>query len=247
MTDPLNSAQCEWDALAQAERRLCEILADTDGPVGASRAHRVLHTEGWTISQATVSRSLDKLDRFGITTKRGRAGRVLTDQGASIVLYQRRRLRRDGLIAGLAKLEDRQELIELLEVRKCVESQAAKLATVRATPADIRILFDALAQYDEHTTVSGDYSQDAVQFHVAFCQATHSKPYEIIADALMPEMGRLEPLTAAAARAAGEPDLSQEQHRAILGAIISGDSDTCAALVERHFDSMIAWLRNDEG
>lgn len=244
MTDSLGEVRRDWDALAPAERRLCAILADADGPVGASRANHVLHHEGWVISQATVSRSLDKLDRLGITTKRGRSGRVLTGQGTSLVLYQRRRTRREHLLDGLAKLGDQQELIELLEVRKCVESQAAKLATTRATPADHKALFDAVTLYDEHTSSSGEYSQDAVQFHVAFCQATHSKPYEIIADALMPEMGRLEPLTAAAARAAGEPDLSQEQHRAILGAIISGDSDTCCTLVERHFDSMIAWLRN---
>ena len=231
-----------WEGLSGAERALARHLLDAADLVGAAKAQRFLETEGLSVSQATVSRMLLKFDQLGITESVGRAGRRLTGRARLKLTRLSRHRKRNALIDGIFEETDRSELIDLLTVRKAIERQAVRIACDRSTLQDHAALLDSVQAYEEHSQCGGDFSSDAVEFHLRLCRATHSDSFGHIAEALYPEMSRLEPLLVTAARRANEPARSNEEHTDIVQALIQRDADAAERLTTAHFDTMIGWL-----
>lgn len=194
------------------------------------------------MSQATVSRMFLRLDTIGVTVGEGRSGRVLSDWARREFERATDHRRRNALLDGMFGEADRSELIDLLALRRAIEIEAVDLACDRSDRADHLALLRSLELYDEHTLSGEDFSRDAIEFHVALCRAAHSAPYSVIAEALYPDVTRLEPLTRAAAHRLGEREKSSEEHAAIARAVIAGDREQSRRLTAAHFDTMIRWL-----
>ncbi|HIY64848.1 MAG TPA: FCD domain-containing protein [Candidatus Agrococcus pullicola] len=228
--------------MSRDERILAEFMMEVDGLVGAARAHRYLTERGASVSQATVSRMLLRLDELGMTESVGRSGRKLTEAARLMMARASQHRRRNQLIDDIFDEADRSELIDLLELRKVIEAEASALACDRSDAKDHLAMLTNLAAYDEHSLRGGDFSRDAIEFHVLLCRATHSAPYALIAEALYPEMHRLEPLVVAAAHKAGEKSRSSGEHASIARAVMRGDAEQSRRLTVEHFDTMIRWL-----
>lgn len=231
-----------WDLLSSDERKIAELMLHTDQPLGSARAHKHLQSLGVKVSQATVSRMLLRLDEFGVTEAIGKSGRRLTGQARSALMRASLHRRRNQLIDSLFEQADRSELLDLLALRKTIEVEAAELACERADEKDHRELLDNLVAYGQHSRQGGDFSKDALEFHVLLCRAPHSTPYALIAEALYPEMSRLEPLLVAAAHRAGEHNRSHQEHTTIAHAIIRRDVNASRRATSEHFDTMIQWM-----
>lgn len=228
--------------MSSDERTLAEFMLSADGLIGAARAHQHLRETGARLSQATVSRMLLRLDELGVTEAVGRGGRRLTEAARGVLIRASQHRRRNQLIDDIFDEADRSELIDLLSLRKLIEVEATTLACDRSDDSDHLALLTNLAAYDEHSLRGGDFSKDAIEFHVLLCKATHSAPYALIAEALYPEMNRLEPLIVAAAHRAGERNRSSGEHAAIVRAVVRGDAEEGRRLTAQHFDTMIHWL-----
>jgi len=131
------------------------------------------------------------------------------------------------------------EIVEVLEVRDALASKAASLAATRATPADI-IAIEANVQRAECLVIQGSFnakelSDIDLEFHDAVAEACYNPLLiKLTHDAyrLIPE-GRGEMLTLGLRAVA-----SIQQHRAILEAIKSRDSDEAARLMSVHASSV---------
>ncbi|TCP42068.1 DNA-binding FadR family transcriptional regulator [Tamaricihabitans halophyticus] len=231
-----------WDLLSADERALTELLLTAEKPVGAARAHRHLVASGSAVSQATVSRMLLRLDELGVTEGEGRNGRRLTEPARLVLVRASQHRRRNALIDDMFDEADRSELIDLLALRKVVEIEAADLACGRASRDDHQALRTSLEQYDQNRLHGGDFSRHAIEFHVLLCQAAHSAPYAVVAEALYPEVNYFEPLVVAAAHRVGQKNQSSAEHAAIVQAVIRGDRKASRRLTGKHFDTMISWL-----
>ncbi|MFC6085592.1 FadR/GntR family transcriptional regulator [Sphaerisporangium aureirubrum] len=115
------------------------------------------------------------------------------------------------------------EHLEILEVRRALEIEAAKLAAVRRTEGDIELIEAALKRRDQAWADGGDTFVEAdLAFHIAVVEATHNRVlielYKDFSAALR-----------ASIAAAGAPLAGHIPHDAIARAIASGD----AAAAER--------------
>jgi DNA-binding FadR family transcriptional regulator len=231
-----------WEGLTAEERALASHLLDAESPVGAAKAQRFLANAHFKVSQATVSRSLRKLDQTGFTESVGRAGRQLTRSARDHLERELRHRRRNTLLDGMFEGADRAKLVDLLHLREGIEVSVVDLVVDRAEPGDFDAIDASVLAYDQHVQEGGDFSADALEFHLRICRASHSDAYGMIADVLFPEMGRLEPLLVLAARAADESSRSSDEHARIAAALRAGDRQDARRLLHEHFESMIAWI-----
>ncbi len=114
------------------------------------------------VSRATLREALAVLESEGwITTKHG--------GGTFIRKIQRTVKPLTGLIGG-----DRTDLLELLELRKILESEVATLAASRATTQDIADLNQAHHKMEAAISQGLDTAEADYEFHYALASATHN-------------------------------------------------------------------------
>lgn len=231
-----------WESLAESERVLAEYLLDAGAPIGAAKAHRFLAGRGFGLSQATTSRSLLRLDGAGFTERVGTSGRRLRPEARRFLERRAARRRRNTLVERMAEGADRTLLLDLLRLRRQIESEAVTLVVARATEDDLRGIEETVTSYERHFRDHGDFSADAIAFHLLLCKAARSLPYELIAEALFAEIDRLEPILVQASARASATGRSNEEHAAIAAALRARDAETSVRLVRGHFDTMISWL-----
>jgi GntR family transcriptional repressor for pyruvate dehydrogenase complex len=69
---------------------------------------------------------------------------------------------------------ERSAFLDLLEVRQGLEGQAAELAAVRATPADLGSIGQALEVMESRIARGRPYFEANVRFHLAIARASHN-------------------------------------------------------------------------
>ncbi|MEO3811364.1 FadR/GntR family transcriptional regulator [Sphaerisporangium sp. B11E5] len=111
------------------------------------------------------------------------------------------------------------EQLEILEVRRALEIEAAKLAAVRRTEGDIELIEEALKRRDEAWAAADTdtFVEADLAFHIAVVEATHNRVlielYKDFSAALR-----------ASIAAAGAPLAGHIPHDAIARAIADGDA-----------------------
>jgi DNA-binding FadR family transcriptional regulator len=117
------------------------------------------------------------------------------------------------------------EHIEILEVRRAFEVEAARLAATRRTDKDIALIEAALAER-EKAWANGDpdtFVDNDLAFHVTVVEATHNR---VLIDLYLDFSAALR---ASIAAAGGSLEQNYIPHEAIVRAIVAGD----AAAAER--------------
>ncbi|MGO1434621.1 MAG: FadR/GntR family transcriptional regulator [Canibacter sp.] len=231
-----------WNKLLPEERVLALNICERTKPVGAAVAQRILKASGFDRSQASATRYLQALDRASFTYAKGRAGRLVADGARLFVKSQVWLQARDNAVSQLFEDTSMSDLVDLLILRKGIEAAAIPLAVERAEDEDITRIEETIRAYDEHAEEGSDFSSDAINFHLYLCEATHSPTFRLVAQTLIPEMGRLEPMLVASARMSGKRTASQDSHRRIWEALQARDANLAKKLMADHFDEMISLL-----
>lgn len=130
---------------------------------------------------------------------------------------------------------ERAELVETLEIRRGLEVEAARLAAVRRTPADLTAIEAALARRDaawaarEHA----EFVEADLLFHTAVVEATHNgmliELYRDFSAALRASIG-------AAGAVVEHADIP---HGPIAAAITAGDGEAAASAARRCLDQIM--------
>jgi len=129
----------------------------------------------------------------------------------------------------------RARILEVDEVRRAVEVEAARLAATRVRPADLDVLSGLLRQELVGGDTGGFVDAD-LEFHHAVIAAAGNDLLGTLCDQLH------EPLRQTiTALAEDEPELPDtgEDHAALLDAIRDADPDRAAEVTVRHFDAII--------
>lgn len=164
------------------------------------------------------------------------AGMGILDISPRDGAYVRRRSLEDA-VEPLAQIlyQERQSVYHLFEVREIIETQAVRLAAVRATPADITHLRALNSHLEEDIRARRPADQNDFNFHIGLV-ATAKNPLLLhvmhaLATAMTevygPTRSRLMSMPEEAGRFA-------EDHREIIDAVASGNPDLAAQRVERH-------------
>ncbi|CAJ1501034.1 FadR/GntR family transcriptional regulator [[Mycobacterium] kokjensenii] len=112
------------------------------------------------------------------------------------------------------------QLRDVLQVRRCLEVEGARLAAVARTDADLAEMRDLLARRDDHQRQGrhADFVRTDTEFHLAVVRASHNPVLTELYCGLTEVV-----MASVAATSATPPEVDQIRHRGLLEAIAAGD------------------------
>ena len=191
-------------------------------PVGSKIPPEPVLSETLGVGRNTVREAVRALTHAGLLDSRQGDGTYVraTSELSSAV---RRRL-------------ETAELIEILEVRRGLEVEAARLAAARRTSADIAAINAALAERNA-TWAAGDHAvfvEADFMFHTAVVEATHN---QVLTDLYRDFSAALRASIGAAGTLLGNADVS---HDRIAVAIEAGDAKAATSAAHACLDQILA-------
>lgn len=176
------------------------------------------------VSRTSVRDALRDLGRRGLVDRRPGRGTIILDPGASG--------HGDSLVHGLTS--EGAELVELMEVRACIEPSIAARAAAHATPRDIAALARTLEEQEASSAPAAFRDLDRA-FHRSIALYTGNPLLARLADTVQ-EL--TEPSRGLALQTAARRRTSLAEHRLILQAIASHDSAAAMAAALDHVTSV---------
>lgn len=190
------------------------------------------------VSRAAVREAMSVLESMGI---------VQVKPGSGITLKEKPGLGLAGPVLGLL-LTERESVLELLEVRSALESQAARLAAERGAPREIAAIEDAFARMEEEVRASRLAVEEDYRFHYAIAEAAHNRVLLRVMNAISDLYRKtLEDRRERALRVPGRPETTLEEHREILKAIRAGDPERASAAMWRHLENVRQRMISEDG
>lgn len=229
-----------------------KAIGESSQPVGSWGLRDELARLGISLSEATAGRILREMDKRGFTERRGFRGRVLTPQGREhleALAREHRTSRNRKAFLDALRAHNREQLLEILEARRAIESEVARLAALRAGPD---LLEEMGRVVDRHQAqVSGQRTgwQEDASFHRLLARAAGNRLL-LAASELVREEGQLSPVLEYIRGRVGSVMVAD--HRAILERVRARDPEGAARSMARHIDNIIAdvvrfWEQNPGG
>lgn len=211
----------------------------------------VLHTmeASRNLTERVAQLLREKIERgdFAVGAKLPAEGRMALQLGVSrtVVREAVSRLKSDGLLesrqgsgvfvvsqTGFAPLrvdpgtlDSVSAVVELIDLRRAIEAEAAGLAAERATPEQVQGLYTTLAALQEAFAGGGDGVEEDVRFHQQIAAATGNRHYVEVLGFLEQRIRKVTRITRAnEARRASFAQQVQIEHEAIVRAIGAGDA-----------------------
>lgn len=144
------------------------------------------------------------------------------------------------------KFENLKEAIDLLELRTCVECEAAALAATRRTPEQLELAMEAIEGMDKAVSAGSSATDWDTKFHRAIAAMTANPQFQILFDMfgeqLLPRTRFGVNIDDAEAMRAYLARVNVE-HRAIQTAILRRDPETARAAMRMHLSNVQGRLR----
>ena len=178
------------------------------------------------VSRNTLRAALNKLDALGFTVSRQGGGTYVKEVDSDVYL--------NFFVPAL--LTHNVNLLEVMQFRKGIEVEAARLAAANATDEDIAELSELLEHCKKNSDEMERFAQSNTDFHTAVAKASHNmmfkKMMEIIRMMILTEMQNF-------LVAQGEDVDSTFYHEMVLRCIIEGKPEEAAFFMERHLTLVI--------
>jgi hypothetical protein len=231
---PVDGAAAPSQIERLLEWRVLRAIAESDGALGSVRLQGLLLKQGYTFSQTTIGRLLNRLDLLGYTCTDGpKQGRQLTPAGeerlAELGLQLSSQSYERELLAAM-RIRSVPDIIEALRVRQAIEGQAARLAAQRLTRAQLEELRGLLSQARAKMAAGDHPLETNRQFHLKIVEYSGSRMLHSVLRFLVkdPQHLRVPPEVEATNLA-----VSLAEHEEILAALAAGDG----ALAERRMQA----------
>lgn len=220
------------------------VLAEADEPVGSARLTETFRRAGIMVAEATAGRYLRQLDEQGYTRSPGaKSGRVITAAGRRRLAALRVLARQEhhgAQVLDAVQATARDDLVDLLYVRRAVEVEAAHLAATRATDDEIARL---AAYAEEHVHEAGEgheITAPSMNFHRMLAEASHNRLLIAVTLLLLdPANDPLERLLEAIALDTGTAMDHVSDHLKIAAALRARDPRAVEAVMRAHMDKLV--------
>jgi len=221
----------------QVTSRLLEYIENQNMKPGELLPSETSLANGFGVSRPVIREALKNLEGKGVIE-------IVNGKGALIRPIDSDPLR---LFFQRAMQTERSAMLELMEVRKGLEVQAAMLAAERRAEKDlqaIRLIVEAMGQNLENIEA---YIRLDVEFHLRIAAASHNVMLvyliESIRDALRNTI-----ITGLQSRGAVRSvEAIQQTHEELLKTLSAGDVEAARQAMIRHFDEAIEAIANPQG
>ena len=223
----------------EMDYQILRFLQEHGEPAGAGKIRTALSVSGPSRSEAAIGRTLRHYQEEGFVRRCGFQGQVITELGRERL----RRLENERQLQGVAQSlikrikEDHGEaLFHVLQARRAIESEAARLAAHEATDEEIAALEGNLAAQKQQLAARRSNAELNRRFHGLLVDLSHNK--------LLVFMYDLIELNAGLARIFEQGRIQQgsslgRDHARIVRAIKLRDGSLAAAEVCRHIEDTI--------
>lgn len=220
---------------------IARSIAQSDGPVGSWSLKIELDANGVECSTATIGRYLKMLDVKGFTIQKSNQGRVLTPSGKIWLDGMKNRIDRAQMRDNISRtihVNEYAEMVDLMQVRKLIEVDAARLAAENATDEDIRRLEATLQLHHRYVEDNVDPVDPALDFHLAVTQASHNKFMAAVLSLLVFEEKQIE-ATIEVLRTREMGSVYVVEHDDIMQAIREHNPQRAESLMEAHMQVIL--------
>lgn len=181
--------------------------------------------EAFRVSRSSVREALRSLEGQGLLVARQGNGTYVAQTPVEQLVQP---------MANAIHME-KDNQVELLEMRQILEPQLAYLAARRITPAEITDI-ESILDNQEKLVLKGDLGDDFDRnFHYAIAKAAKNKILLGIMDSVIDSLAKSR---ARYLQVAGRPKKSVYRHRQIIASIIAGDSEKAAMLMNDHLEDI---------
>ncbi|UUN29982.1 FadR/GntR family transcriptional regulator [Streptomyces sp. FIT100] len=204
-----------------------------------------LPTEVELVKQLGVSRTVV---REAVSRLRN-AGLVEPRQGLGVFVLPRRTRPLDLEAATADATDTKAKVLQIVEVRRAMEGEAASLAAIRAAPDDVARMRQALDAIDAAVASGGDGVDEDLAFHRSIAESTGNTVL-VATVRYLGEVLRsgIRVTRANEARRGDFIEAVRQEHHAILAAIETGDAVAARTAARRHMHHAAARLQDaDEG
>ena len=215
------------------------LIQEAAEPLGAGALRWGLQERGHGLSEATVGRLLGDLEAQGFLEKDRNKGRRLTPEGRKhLALLEQASVRdsaaRDFVDSVLS--QDRDRILELLEARRAVEQETARLAAQHATEEDVEDLRRSVQVLETQALEGRGVSEEDTRFHRVLARAGGNRLLGAAVDLLRqnPFYARELEIIRREVGRGQNPD-----HRRILEAVEQHDSELAELAMRRHLDNLM--------
>ena len=189
------------------------------------------------VSRVSIREAVSSLNRMGVLVTKQGGGTYVNSKIPDIL----------SKAMDIYMVLDETLVLEFMEVRKVMESEAARLASENATPVDLMELREI---HEKRKALTADpqmepnhdllYEYDR-QFHRAIAKATHTTVFGSFIDAICTTL-RIQQREAS--KKVDMPLRSNEFHEKILEAITKGDGKRAMELMTEHLEEVTASIRD---
>jgi GntR family transcriptional repressor for pyruvate dehydrogenase complex len=173
------------------------------------------------VSRTVVREALSRLRNAGLIEPR---------QGIGVFVLPRRTRPLD-----LDAADTKAKVLQIVEVRRAMEGEAASLAATRATPQDLARMRQALDTIDSAVAAGGDGVDEDLTFHRSIAEST-GNAVMVSTVRYLGDVSRsgIRVTRANEARRNDFIEAVRDEHHAILAAIEAGDPEAARAAARRH-------------
>ena len=226
-------------SLDERDLIILESIRDAGGPVGSWCLVEALDRKGYKLSSASIGRILYKLESLGYLESQANKGRIITLQGQQAMkkmkmLHSIDRHRKDLEKLINSRLLD--EFLMVLQARKAIERETARLAAENITESKLKELEAILKQQEEKAMRGESIADIDIAFHRTIAEASRNSAL-LALYGLLAMMGQQSELFEFVRSMVNSP--YRKAHRDIYNALAAHDPDEAERSIIRHMDSLI--------
>jgi GntR family transcriptional repressor for pyruvate dehydrogenase complex len=207
-----------------AQQLMAEVQAGRFA-VGEKLPAEARLVEQFQVSRTVVREAVSRLKSLGLVDSR---------QGSGVFVSAKARFEPLRFEAS-EEVESREAVVQMAEVRRALEAEAASLAAQRRSGADLKAVKQAVQALDRAVRNGGDGIEEDLQFHSAIAYASHN-PFLIGTLKYLSQFIR-QAIAVTRANEARRADFTQqvrEEHAALVDAIEAADSAAARRAAGRH-------------
>lgn len=207
------------------------IIGGTWAPGARLPTEREL-AEQFGVSRPVIREAMTVLKHDGLVTSRQGAGAFVAAHGATPVVV-------------IGDYQSREStVLEFVELRRAIEVEAAALAAVRHSPADLRRIRSARNALNRKIAAAVESVEEGFAFHRAIVLAAGNAQLVHLLDQMKPFlMGTMRVMRESGPRQAGYTAAVQREHDAVLDAIVAGDAERARHAALAHFEASEGRMR----
>lgn len=216
---------------ARLSEQVAQQLADVIGRLAAGDKlpPEARLVEQFQVSRTVLREAVSRLKSLGLVDSR---------QGSGV--YVSAQARYTPLNFDASHSDSREAVVQLAEVRRGLEAEAAALAARRRSAADLKRLKQALQALDQAVRGGGDGVEEDLRFHRALAEAA-GNPFLLGTLDYLAQFtrGAIGVTRANEARRADFATQAREEHAAVVAAIEAGDAARARQAAARHMNNAI--------